>query len=120
MTVDDIVIVDLNGNVIEGKLSPSSDLPTHLELYKEFSDIGGITHTHSRWATVFSQAGVSIPALGTTHADAFYGSVPVTKKMTDTEIGGDYEKETGKVIIEAFKGWKIQDLLQEQNTIFHI
>lgn len=104
MTVDDIVIVDLNGNVIEGKLSPSSDLPTHLELYKEFSDIGGITHTHSRWATVFSQAGVSIPALGTTHADAFYGSVPVTRKMTDTEIGGDYEKETGKVIIEAFKG----------------
>jgi L-ribulose-5-phosphate 4-epimerase len=103
MTEDDMVVVDLEGNVIEGKLNPSSDLPTHLELYKAFEDIGGITHTHSRWATVFSQAGVSIAPLGTTHADAFYGSVPVTRKMTAEEIKGEYEKETGKIIIEAFE-----------------
>lgn len=76
MSVDDIVVVDLNGNIIEGKWRPSSDLPTHLEIYKSFPEIGGITHTHSRWATVFAQAGMSIPELGTTHADAFYGDIP--------------------------------------------
>lgn len=103
MTADDIVVVDLNGKVIEGKLNPSSDLPTHLELYKAFPEIGGITHTHSRWASIFSQAGIPIPALGTTHADTFYGTVPVTRKLTPSEIGGMYEKETGTVIIEAFQ-----------------
>ena len=88
--------------MIEGNLKPSSDLPTHLELYKAFPEIGGITHTHSRWATVFSQAGAPIPALGTTHADVFYGPVPVTRKLTEQEIRGAYEKETGKVIVETF------------------
>ena len=102
MRTEDMVVVDLEGNVIEGNLKPSSDLPTHLELYKAFPEIGGITHTHSRWATVFSQAGVPIPALGTTHADVFYGPVPVTRKLTEQEIRGAYEKETGKVIVETF------------------
>lgn len=102
MTPEDMVVVDLDGNVIEGNLSPSSDLPTHIELYKAFSDIGGVTHTHSNWATIFSQAGISIPALGTTHADAFYGSVPVTRRLTTQEINGEYEKETGRVIVETF------------------
>jgi len=104
MTADDMVVVDMNGNVVEGKLNPSSDLPTHIELYKAFSDIGGITHTHSRWATIFAQAGKSLKALGTTHADTFYGDVPCTRKLTPQEITGEYEKETGTVIIEAFKG----------------
>ena len=102
MRAEDMVVVDLEGNVVEGKLKPSSDLPTHLELYKAFPEIGGITHTHSRWATVFSQAGAPIPALGTTHADVFYGPVPVTRKLTEQEIRGAYEKETGKVIVETF------------------
>ena len=98
----DIVIVDLNGNKIEGSLKPSSDTATHLELYRKFPQIGGICHTHSRWATIFSQAGMNIPVLGTTHADAFYGDIPCTRKMTDEEISGEYEKETGKVISELF------------------
>jgi len=102
MKISDMVVVDLEGNVVEGTLRPSSDLPTHIELYKAFPEIGGITHTHSRWATVFSQAGASIPALGTTHADVFYGTIPVTRKMTENEIQGQYEKETGKVIVETF------------------
>ena len=102
MTAEDMVVVDMEGNVIEGKLKPSSDLPTHIELYKAFPDIGGITHTHSRWATIFAQAGKPIPALGTTHADVFYGEIPVTRKMSPEEIEGQYEKETGKVIVEAF------------------
>jgi len=102
MTAKDMVVVDMEGNVVEGDMKPSSDLPTHIELYKAFPKIGGITHTHSRWATVFSQAGVSIPALGTTHADVFYGTIPVTRKMTEKEIQGQYEKETGKVIVETF------------------
>lgn len=103
MTADDMVVVDMEGRVVEGDLNPSSDLPTHIELYKAFSDIGGITHTHSRWATIFSQAGVPIKALGTTHADTFYGEIPVTRRLTPDEINSDYEKETGTVIIEAFK-----------------
>ena len=102
MTANDMVVVDMEGNVVEGDLKPSSDLPTHIELYKAFPKIGGITHTHSRWATVFCQAGVPIPALGTTHADVFYGTIPVTRKMTEKEIQGQYEKETGKVIVETF------------------
>jgi len=103
MTADDMVVVDMEGRVVEGDLNPSSDLPTHIELYKAFSDIGGITHTHSKWATIFSQAGVAIKPLGTTHADTFYGEIPVTRRLTPEEISGDYEKETGTVIIEAFK-----------------
>lgn len=102
MRPTDIVVVDLDGRIVEGELSPSSDLPTHLELYRAFPEIGGITHTHSRWATVFSQAGMPIPALGTTHADTFHGAIPCTRRMTPEQIGGEYEKETGKVIAEAF------------------
>lgn len=102
MRACDMVVVDLSGNVVDGTLRPSSDTPTHLELYRRFPAIGGITHTHSRWATIFAQTGLDIPALGTTHADAFYGSVPCTRKMTAEEIRGDYELNTGKVIAETF------------------
>lgn len=103
MTVDDMVVVDLEGNVVEGTKRPSSDTPTHLELYKAFPECGGIVHTHSRWATTFAQAGREIPAMGTTQGDYFYGDIPCTRKMTDEEIGGEYEKETGKVIVETFR-----------------
>lgn len=103
MTADDMVVTDLDGNVVEGKYKPSSDTPTHVELYKAFPNIGGIVHTHSRWATSFAQAHRDIPALGTTHGDYFYGDIPCTRLMTPQEIGGEYEKETGKVIIETFK-----------------
>ena len=99
MTADDMVVVDLNGTVVEGSLRPSSDTPTHIELYRSFPDIGGVVHTHSRWATTFAQAGMPIPALGTTHGDYFYGAVPCTRAMTPAEIAGEYEKETGKVIV---------------------
>ena len=101
MTAADMVVVDLDGNVVEGSLNPSSDTPTHLELYKAYPEIGGVVHTHSRWATTFAQAGLPIPALGTTHADDFYGDIPVSRKMTPEEIAGEYEKETGKVILET-------------------
>jgi len=104
LTIDDMVIVDLDGKVIKGKLNPSSDTPTHIELYKAFPNIGGIVHTHSRWASCFAQAGRSIEPTGTTHADYFYGAVPCTRLMTPSEIAGNYEKETGKVIIETFAG----------------
>jgi L-ribulose-5-phosphate 4-epimerase len=100
---DDMVVVDLNGNIIEGGLKPSSDTPTHLVLYRAFPEIGGIVHTHSPWATSWAQAGKGIPALGTTHADYFYGEVPCTRKMTKAEIDGAYELETGNVIVETFK-----------------
>ena len=103
MIAEDMVVVDMEGNVVEGDLKPSSDLPTHIVLYKAFPEIGGITHTHSRWATVFAQAGMGIPTLGTTHADVFYGPIPTTRKMTEQEIQGEYEKETGKVIVETFR-----------------
>lgn len=103
MTAEDMVVVDLEGNRVEGKLKPSSDTPTHIELYKAFPTIGGIVHTHSRWATSFAQAGMEIPAMGTTHADYFYGPVPCTRRMTPEEIKGQYEKETGTVIVETFK-----------------
>ena len=102
MTPDDMVVVDMAGNVVEGNLAPSSDLPTHLALYRAFPAIGGVAHAHSRWATVFAQAGVPIPALGTTHADNFYGDIPCTRKMTPEEIFTEYEKETGHVIAESF------------------
>ena len=101
MTAADMVVVDLCGNVVEGTLNPSSDTPTHLELYKAYPAIGGVVHTHSRWATTFAQAGLPIPALGTTHADDFYGDIPVSRRMTPAEIAGAYEKETGTVILET-------------------
>ena len=105
MKADDMVVVELGtGKVVEGTLKPSSDTPTHLELYKAFPNIGGIVRTHSRWATSFAQAGRGIMALGTTHGDYFYGEIPCTRKMTKAEIEGEYEKETGTVIIETFKG----------------
>ncbi len=104
LTPENMVITDLAGNIVEGDLRPSSDLPTHLELYKAFEGIGGIVHTHSRYATAWAQSGRSIPAYGTTHADYFYGPVPCTRPMTGEEIlGGSYEKETGTVIIDAFR-----------------
>ena len=100
MTPEDMVVVDLSGKVVEGRLKPSSDTPTHLELYRRYPNLKAITHTHSRWATVFSQAGMDIPALGTTHADTFYGDVPCTRPLTDEEIKGEYEHNTAKVIEE--------------------
>lgn len=103
MNADDMVIVDLEGKIIEGSLKPSSDLPTHLVLYRAFSSAMGIVHTHSTHATAWAQAGQDLPAEGTTHADHFYGSVPCTRRLTDEEIRGDYELETGKVIVETFK-----------------
>jgi len=102
MKPDDMVVVDMEGKIAEGKLKPSSDTPTHLVLYQAFASIGGIVHTHSPWATSWAQAGKGIPPLGTTHADYFYGEIPCTRKMTDAEIKGEYEKETGKVIVERF------------------
>jgi L-ribulose-5-phosphate 4-epimerase len=106
MTLEDIVVLDLDGNVIEGRLKPSSDAPTHLELYRSFDGIGGVVHTHSRFATVFAQAKRCIPALGTTHGDYFYGSIPCTRDMTVEEIKGDYELETGRVIVECCPSFK--------------
>ncbi|AKA70718.1 L-ribulose-5-phosphate 4-epimerase [Clostridium scatologenes] len=103
MKADDMVVVDLDGNVVEGNLNPSSDTPTHIVLYKEFTDIKGVVHTHSPWATSFAQAGISIPAAGTTHADYFYGDIPVTSQMTADEINTEYEKQTGDVIVRTFK-----------------
>ena len=103
MKASDMVVVDLEGNIIEGDLKPSSDTATHLELYKAFPEIGGIVHTHSTWATIWAQSGRDIKAYGTTHADYFYGSIPCTRKMSIEEIEGEYEKETGKVIVETYK-----------------
>jgi L-ribulose-5-phosphate 4-epimerase len=103
LKAEDLVVVDLQGNIVEGKLKPSSDTPTHLALYRAFPTIGGIVHTHSPWATTWAQAGRAIPALGTTHADYFYGEVPCTRLMTVAEIQGAYELETGNVIIETFR-----------------
>lgn len=104
MTADDMVVVDLDGNVVEGKWKPSSDTATHIVLYKAFPNIGGVVHTHSRWATSFAQAGMAIPVMGTTQGDYFYGDIPCTRSMTDEEIEGEYEKETGNVIVETFSG----------------
>lgn len=101
--VEDIVLVDLEGNFVEGPWKPSSDTPTHIELYKAFPECGGVVHTHSKWATCFAQAGMDIPALGTTQGDYFYGDIPCTRPMLAEEINGEYEKETGKVIVETFK-----------------
>lgn len=100
---EDMVVVDFEGNVVEGKLNPSSDTPTHILLYQKFPDIGGVVHTHAPWSTSWAQAGRNLPALGTTHADYFYGEIPCTRRMTKEEINGAYELETGNVIVETFK-----------------
>lgn len=103
MRPDDMVLVSLDGEQIEGSLRPSSDLQTHLVLYRAFAEIGGIVHTHSTWATGWAQAGKGIPAFGTTHADYFYGDIPCTREMKEAEIRGSYERETGNVIAETFE-----------------
>ncbi len=104
MTPEDMVIVDLDGNIVEGRLKPSSDTPTHLFLYRAFPEAGGIAHTHSEFAVSFAQAGLDIPALGTTHADVFFGPVPCTRSLSEAEVRGEYEKNTGAVIAETFAG----------------
>lgn len=101
---ESMVVVDLDGKRVEGRLKPSSDTPTHLELYKAFPSIGAIVHTHSTWATIWAQAGLGIPPLGTTHADYFYGEIPCTREMRKEEVEKDYEKNTGLVIVECMKG----------------
>jgi L-ribulose-5-phosphate 4-epimerase len=103
MKPEHLVVSDLNGKILEGKLRPSSDLPTHLVLYKAFSDIGGVVHTHSEYATAWAQARREIPCFGTTHADYFHGSVPVTDSMPEKEIAGEYEKNTGDAIVRRFR-----------------
>ena len=103
MQASDMVVVDLDGNVVESDLNPSSDTPTHLALYKAFPQIGGVVHTHSTFATAWAQAGMDIPALGTTHADYFHGAIPCTDDMSAEQINGEYEAETGTVIIDRFK-----------------
>lgn len=104
MTAEDMVVVDLDGKIVEGKWKPSSDTATHLVLYRAFPNIGGVVHTHSHWATSFAQAGMAIPAMGTTQGDYFYGDIPCTRAMTEEEIRGEYERETGNVIVETFRG----------------
>ena len=106
----DMAVVDMAGNVVDGALRPSSDTATHLALYKAYPGLGGIVHTHSRWATIFAQAGRGVPALGTTHADYFYGEIPCTRPMTAEEIAGAYEHETGAVIVERFWGLNPLDI----------
>lgn len=103
MKPEDMVVVDLEGKVVEGNYKPSSDTATHVILYKYFEDIGGVVHTHSEWATIWAQSGKPVPPLGTTHADYFYGSIPCTRKLTKAEIESAYEKETGNVIVETFQ-----------------
>ena len=103
MQAHDLVIVDLEGNVIEGELNPSSDTPTHIELYKAFPELRGVTHTHSNYATTMCQMGQELPCCGTTHADHFYGTVPLIRPFTEEEVENDYEGNTGKVIVDSFK-----------------
>lgn len=103
LTPEDLVVLDLDGNVVDGKLNPSSDTKTHLELYKAFPEIGGIVHTHSSYAVGWAQAGRDIPAYGTTHADYFYGPVPCCRSLTEQEVEEDYERNTGLVIVETFR-----------------
>ncbi len=110
LTPDMLPVVDLDGNVIEGTLKPSSDTPTHLELYRAYPEIGGVTHTHSPWATIYAQVGRGITPYGTTHADYFGTTIPCTRKMTEAEIKGAYEKETGTVILEALKETGVQKM----------
>ena len=99
---DDMVVVDLEGKTVEGRLNPSSDTPSHIEIYKAFQEISGITHTHSEYAAMFAQANREIPCLGTTHADHFHGTIPITRMITEEEIEENYEKNTGKVVVERF------------------
>ncbi len=109
MTEEDMVVVSLaTGERVEGRWKPSSDTPTHVALYNAFPSLGGIVHTHSRWATTFAQAKMSVPALGTTHGDYFYGEIPCTRLMTPEEIAGEYEKETGNVIVRTFRDWRLE------------
>lgn len=103
MKVEDMVVVDLDGNIVEGNLRPSSDTPTHLEIYKSFAEVGAVVHTHSTYATAWAQACREIPSLGTTHADTFHHNVPCTDEMTKAQIEGDYEGQTGVVIADTFK-----------------
>ena len=103
MRPEDMAVVDMDGNQVEGRWKPSSDTATHLELYRAFPGCGGVVHTHSRWAASFAQVGMDIPALGTTQADDFYGDIPCTRPLTEAEINGAYERETGAVIVETFR-----------------
>ncbi|HBG10013.1 MAG: L-ribulose-5-phosphate 4-epimerase [Limnochordia bacterium] len=103
LTPDKMVVLDLEGNVVEGSLRPSSDTPTHLELYRQFPSIGGVVHTHSKWATIWAQAGQGIPCRGTTHADYFYGEIPCTRPLTEEEVESGYELNTGRVIVGRFQ-----------------
>lgn len=119
MTPEDMVVVDLkSGERVEGRWKPSSDTDTHLVLYRTFPELGGVVHTHSRWATSFAQAGQGIPALGTTQGDYFYGEIPCTRKMTPEEIAGSYELETGHVIVQTFHEKKI-DPMQVPGVLVH-
>lgn len=104
MKASDMVVVDLDGKIVEGELNPSSDTPTHLAIYRAFPKAGGVVHTHSTYAVAWAQAGYDVPSLGTTHADYFHNSIPCTEALTDEQINGDYELETGNVIVERFKG----------------
>lgn len=110
LTPEKMVVLDLDGNIVEGDLNPSSDTPTHLELYRSFDQIGGVVHTHSRWATIWAQACQNIPCRGTTHADYFYGDIPCTRYLTKEEVADAYELNTGKVIVERFAKIKYQDM----------
>lgn len=118
MKASDMIVVDLDGNVVEGALNPSSDTPTHAVLYKHYPEIGGIVHTHSTWATIWAQAGLDVPAMGTTHADTFYGSVPCARFLTQEEIDRGYEVETGNVIIETFEERGL-DILAVPGVLLH-
>ncbi len=121
LRAEDIVILDTNGNIVEGNLNPSSDTPTHIELYKAFPSIKGVCHTHSNYATSFAQAGKAIEAFGTTHADYFYGDIPCTRTLTEEETISDYEKNTGKVIVETFNDIdyeQIPGVLVKQHGVF--
>jgi L-ribulose-5-phosphate 4-epimerase len=104
LTPADMVLVDFEGKTVEGKLNPSSDTASHTEIYRSFDAVGGIVHTHSRWATIFAQARMPIPVMGTTHADYFFGEIPVTRQLNSEEVSDQYERNTGKVIVEAFRG----------------
>lgn len=110
LTPEKMVVLDLDGRIVEGDLRPSSDTPTHLELYRQFKDIGGIVHTHSTWATVWAQAGRGIPCRGTTHADYFYGEIPCTRPLKPAEVEESYELNTGKVIVERFSDLNYQEM----------
>jgi L-ribulose-5-phosphate 4-epimerase len=110
MAPEQMAVVDLDGNLVEGELQPSSDTATHVRLYRNFKGIGGVTHTHSRWATMFAQARMEIPCLGTTHADHFFGPVPVTRPLSAQEVEEAYEANTGEVIVERFEGIKPEEM----------